>query len=127
MVAVFSLLTSDLCIRLQLHCEYLTLEGSKTLPAGRIVKMTFSQTGGEYRTGITDIQTCSSMQIYILCLYMNSRCIFVLICLYFHYCCECVHTFWWGMTGMGESILGVAVGTGAGRLDLKIKAMKHPF
>lgn len=27
-------------------------------------------------------------------------------------------TFWWGMIGMGESILGVAVGTGAGRLDL---------
>ncbi len=27
-------------------------------------------------------------------------------------------TFWWGIIGMGESILGVAVGTGAGRLDL---------
>ena len=35
-------------------------------------------------------------------------------------CCRCVGTFWWGMTGMGESILGVAVGTGAGRLDLRI-------
>lgn len=31
---------------------------------------------------------------------------------------ECDFTFWWGITGMGESILGVAVGTGAGRLDL---------
>lgn len=31
-------------------------------------------------------------------------------------------TFWWGITGMGESILGVAVGTGAGRLDLEKKA-----
>lgn len=43
---------------------------------------------------------------------------FVLICLFVSYCRGCVCTFWWGMTGMGESILGVAVGTGAGRLDL---------
>lgn len=28
--------------------------------------------------------------------------------------------------GMGESILGVAVGTGAGRLDLKIEKPKIP-
>lgn len=34
------------------------------------------------------------------------------------WCSLGVYTFWWGMTGMGESILGVAVGTGAGRLDL---------
>ena len=35
--------------------------------------------------------------------------------------CVCVVqcTFWWGMIGMGDSILGVAVGTGAGRLDLE--------
>lgn len=38
-----------------------------------------------------------------------------------------VHTFWWGMIGMGESILGVAVGTGGGRLDLKIKQQKFPL
>lgn len=45
-------------------------------------------------------------------------CVFVLVCARV-YVCLC--TFWWGMTGIGESILGVAVGTGAGRLDLRIK------
>lgn len=38
-----------------------------------------------------------------------------------------VYTFWWGMTGMGESILGVAVGTGAGRLDLSIRQKNMPL
>lgn len=28
------------------------------------------------------------------------------------------HTFWWGITALGESILGAVVETGTGRLDL---------
>lgn len=32
-----------------------------------------------------------------------------------------LHTFWWGITALGESILGAVVETGTGRLDLGIK------
>lgn len=28
------------------------------------------------------------------------------------------HTFWWGITALGESILGAVLETGTGRLDL---------
>jgi len=31
------------------------------------------------------------------------------------------HTFWWGITALGESILGGVVETGTGRFDLRIK------
>lgn len=34
------------------------------------------------------------------------------------------HTCWWGITALGDSILGAVVETGTGRLDLGIQKKK---